>query len=247
MGWAVWTEDEAGPYGTHPYQASLWQPQGEPLQQAHEYEPNGTAKIITLFHPADGHVRVKGVESIANAILHPWLKENLTEILAELPPLDPPISPAQNRAIWESWRQGLQVKFTLPKQLPELRLLMVCDNLAGHKTPEFVLWLCEQGILPLYTPLGGSWLNMAESMQQILKRRALGGQNPSNPLEIIEHFETIAQVWNQHPTPFEWGGRRSQRRRQARLQQQHPLGASGAFTRYPIRRHLSTLEKWLRP
>ncbi len=47
MGLAVWTEDEAGPYGTHPYATTNWQPQGEPLKQPHEYLPNGTAKIIT--------------------------------------------------------------------------------------------------------------------------------------------------------------------------------------------------------
>ena len=25
-----------------------------------------------------------------------------------------------------------------------------------------MLWLCAHGIMPLYTPVGGSWLNMAE-------------------------------------------------------------------------------------
>ena len=68
--------------------------------------------------------------------------------------------------------------FTLPQQLPPLRLLLVWDNLKGHQTPELMLWLCEHGILPLYTPLSGSWLNMAESIQRILKRRALDGQHP---------------------------------------------------------------------
>ena len=52
-------------------------------------------------------------------------------------------------------------------------MLLVLDNLAGHKTPEFVDWLLANGIMPLYTPLGGSWLNLAESIQRILKRRAL--------------------------------------------------------------------------
>jgi hypothetical protein len=41
------------------------------------------------------------------------------------------------------------------------------------------------GIMPLYTPLSGSWLNMAESIQRILKRRALEGQQPQTPEEII--------------------------------------------------------------
>jgi hypothetical protein len=39
-------------------------------------------------------------------------------------------------------------------------------------------WLFQQGIMPLYTPLGGSWLNMAESVQRIIVRLALSGQHP---------------------------------------------------------------------
>src|SRR3954453_20979098 len=39
-----------------------------------------------------------------------------------------------------------------------------------------VLWLCAHGVMPLYTPVGGSWLNMAESIERVLKRRALDGQ-----------------------------------------------------------------------
>ena len=54
-------------------------------------------------------------------------------------------------------------------QTPPLRLLLVWDNLTGHKTPELMLWLCAHGIMPLYTPVGGSWLNMAESIQRVLK------------------------------------------------------------------------------
>jgi diadenosine tetraphosphatase ApaH/serine/threonine PP2A family protein phosphatase len=85
-------------------------------------------------------------------------------------------------------------------------MLLVGDNLAGHQTAELMIGLCEQGILPLYTPLSGSWLNMAESMQRILVRRALDGQNPETPQQIIHRLETVAQVWNQQPTPFQWGG-----------------------------------------
>jgi len=59
-----------------------------------------------------------------------------------------------------------------PQDLPPLRMLLVMDNLVDIK-PQFVLWLCAHGIMPLYTPVGGSWLNMTESIQRILKRRAL--------------------------------------------------------------------------
>src|SRR4051794_33707291 len=74
--------------------------------------------------------------------------------------------------------RALTMPFTLPDDLPPLRLLLVWDNLTGHKTPDLVLWLCAQGVMPLDTPVGGSWLNMAESIERVLKRRALDGQHP---------------------------------------------------------------------
>ncbi len=66
-----------------------------------------------------------GVESTANKVLHPWLKQNLTELVADLPPPIQSVSDEEHRAIWEGWRQGLTVKFTLPEQLPPLRLLLI--------------------------------------------------------------------------------------------------------------------------
>jgi hypothetical protein len=231
MGISVWCEDEAGPFQTVPYAASNWQHEGHPQQQPHEYLRNGTAKLLTLFHPLDGQVRVKGVESATNAVLHPWLKAELTEIIKTLPQASSSLSSEATQLLWHSWREGLTVTFTLPEQLPPLRMLLVWDNLIGHQTPELMLWLCEHGILPLYTPLSGSWLNMAESMQRILKRRALDGQYPETPQQIIERLETVAQSWNQHPTPFEWAGKRAARRQRARSRRQgHRLGGSGACT-----------------
>jgi hypothetical protein len=61
MGLAVWVEDEAGPYQTVPYPGESWQPESHAIHQPHEYICNGTAKMLTLFHPATGKVRVKGV------------------------------------------------------------------------------------------------------------------------------------------------------------------------------------------
>jgi len=161
MGIAVWCEDEAGPFQTLPYAAPSWHEQEHPQKQPHEYIRNGTAKLLTLFHPHDGQVRVKGVESTTNVVLHAWLKQELTDIVSALPARSTTLCSELMRQMWHSWREGLQVKFTLPAQLPPLRLLLVWDNLAGHQTPEWMLWLCDHGILPLYTPLSGSWLNMA--------------------------------------------------------------------------------------
>jgi len=82
--------DEAGPYTTTPYPGSSWQVALHPQRYPHEYPRNGTAKMLTLFHPATGQVRVKGVTSTPNVVLHTWLKTELTAILAHLP--QPPLS-----------------------------------------------------------------------------------------------------------------------------------------------------------
>jgi hypothetical protein len=233
LGLEVWCEDEAGPFQTAPYPGASWRPEDDPARQSHEYVRNGTAKVMTLFRPADGRVRIEGTLSVTNAVLHPWAKRELTAILAELP--TPPPGADPSRAAWERWQAGLAVRITLPADLPPLRMLLVLDNLAGHRTPEFVLWLFAHGVMPLYTPLGGSWLNMAESIQRVLKRRALDGQHPTSTDEVIGRLESVAKHWNAWPTPFIWGGKRAARRRRAR-ERRHSVGGSGAFTRQPIRR-----------
>jgi len=239
---SVWNTDQAGPFQTKPYPGSCWGPEGHPVRQPHEYLRTGTAKLLTLFHPVDGHVRAKGVTHSTNAVLHPWLKQELTEILAHLPE-PPPLTPEANRARWDGWFEGLAQRPTLPTQLPPLRLLLILDNLKGHKSPDLVQWFFSQGILPLYTPLGGSWLNMAESIQRILERRALEGQHPTTPAEIIDWLEATARGWNQAPTPFVWGGKRAARRLRRR-QRQYALGGSGACTRRPLRRRKTLVDKW---
>ena len=265
LGLEVWCEDEAGPFQTVPQAGPSWQPEGEPAEQPHEYFRHGTAKMLTLLHPRTGATRVQGVTSCTNQVLHGWLQEELSALVAALPSalaLSAPSAPALSlppaaplaappattpaappaalpstttRPIWERWLQGLSKPVSLPAELPPLRMLLVLDNLAGHKTAVFVAWLLSQGILPLYTPLGGSWLNMAESLQRILKRRALDGQHPQSVEEIIGWLEAVAAHWNQDPTPFVWGGKR-RRRRERQRERRHRQGGSGAYTRKPVRR-----------
>jgi hypothetical protein len=246
LGLAVWTTDQAGPFQTKPYQGHSWQPTGQPQRQAHEYIRNGTAKLLTLFHPADGQVRVKGVTRCPNEVLHPWLKQELADILAALPQPEAVLSPEQNRAGWERWFEGLSQRPELPPDLPPLRLLLVIDNLKGHKSPDLGQWFFRHGIIPLYTPLAGSWLNMAESIQRILERRALDGQHPTTPEEIMLWLEAAAQGWNRQPTPFVWGGKRAARRARQRQRRQalQALAGSGACLRRPVRSRKTILEKW---
>ncbi len=187
-------------------------------------------------------MRVKGVTSSANARLHPWLKTELSAILQSLPEA-PAIDAHTNRQLWETWQEGLSLPITLPQELPALRMLLIWDNLRGHYTVDFVLWLFAHGILPVYTPLGGSWLNMAESMQRILVKRGLAGQYPETPDQIISLLEGVASGWNQDPTPFEWDGKCFVRRQRSR-QRRHALGGSGACSHRPIRYRSNLLQKW---
>jgi hypothetical protein len=239
----VWCEDEAGPYQTKPYMGSGWHPMGCPGQLPHEYQRAGTVKFMTLFHPATGMIRTKGASSCTNVVLHAWLKQELVEILQALPEPTTDLSTDDICAWWESWREGLTVKATLRADPPPLRLLLVMDNLRGHHTPDLLRWFTAHGILPLYTPLGGSWLNMCESIQRIIKRRALDGHHPTSIDELMAWWQETVVHWNAHPTAFAWGGKRQARRVRARARQ-HALGGSGACTHYPVRRRLSAYQQW---
>jgi DDE superfamily endonuclease len=246
QGLAVWTEDEAGPYQTAPYAGESWHAAGQPLRLPHEYVRHGTAKLLVLFEPASGQARVQGVLSTANAVLHPWLKQQLRAILAGLPVAPRVKDATANRRLWQRWQAGLRWPLGLSDQLPTLRLLLVLDNLAGHLSQTLVCWMFAHGIMPLYTPLGGSWLNMAESFQRILKRRALEGQHPQTSAEIITRLEQTAAGWNRQSTPFEWGGRRAERRRRERSRR-HALGGSGACIRGPVRWRKPRAYQWQTP
>jgi len=210
-GLAVWCADEAGPYQAIPQPGASWQPVGQPARYPHEYLRGGTAKLLTWFHPTTGEVRVKGVTHRPNTVLHPWLRQELMAIVAGLPPLDAVMGSTVNRAAWVRWQDGLSVRFTLLETLPPLRVLLILDNLAGHKSAALVCWLMAHGIMPLYTPISGSWLNRAESIQRILVGRALAGPHPDSPAQLIEWLEAVARGWNGNPTPFIWGGQRALR------------------------------------
>ncbi len=235
-GLPVVCQDEAGPYQAIPQPGRSWQRSGTPATQPHEYIRGGTVKLLTLFRPAAGEVWAKPVEHAPNAVLHPWLREQMLAILAALPaPALRPSDAATTRAAWAVWQSGLTERFTLPAELPPLRALLVWDNLAGHKTPALVCWLCAHGVMPLYTPLGGSWLNLAESIQRIVVRRALAGQHPESTTELTGWLAATVRGWNAAPTPFEWGGKRAARRQRAHARR-HALGGSGGCTRRPISR-----------
>lgn len=93
---------------------------------------------MALFCPDSGEVRARGVTYATNAVLHPWLQQELDAILQDLPQPLPILNASVTRAMWESWQQGLEIRITLPPVLPTLRLLLIWDNLRGHWTPDLI-------------------------------------------------------------------------------------------------------------
>ena len=225
LDWSNESVDAAGPYQAIPHPGISWQLEGHPARPPHEYVRGGTAKLLTLFRPATGEVRAQGVRSAPNVVLHPWLQGHLSEILATLEKEHPraTLPPEAARPLYARWETWLGHPPRGP--LPPLRVIRIWDNLAGHLTPDLVGGLFDHGVLPLDTPLSGSWLTMAESVQRILVRRALSDQHPETAQQVIGWLEETVAGWNLNPTAFEWNGKRQQRRVRARLRR---LGGSGA-------------------
>jgi hypothetical protein len=86
LGLPFWGEDEAGPYQTIPHPGFSFQPEGKPATQDPQSIRGKTCKLLTLFRPATGELRAEPVDQSTNAILHPWLKGELTAILKKCPP-----------------------------------------------------------------------------------------------------------------------------------------------------------------
>ena len=241
----LWGQDEAGPYQAIPQPGRSWEKEGEPARQPHEYIRGGTAKLLTLLRPATGAVRAEPVTQAPNAVLHPWLQQELEAILAEVPPVVDPEGPGRRWSDW-GWSEAAVAAFD-PRPEAErspVRAILVWDNLAGHKSAEIVAWCVARGIAPLYTPLGGSWLNLTEAVQRILVRRALAGQHPESAQEVRDWLGAQVRGWNEAPTPFHWGGKRAARRQRAR-ERRHALGGAGGYTEHPLprRRPASVLQR----
>lgn len=231
LGIPLWCQDEAGPDQAIPQPGSSWQPLGCPAHRPHEYIRGGTATLLTLFRPATGQGRAQPVARCPNAVLHPWVQQEVTALLADLPVPDP-TAPGRRAADWW-WGQGEAPGWLA--DLPPVRRLLIWDNLAGHRTPDLVAWLLERGVWLLPTPLGGSWLNLAEAIQRLLVRRALDGQHPTSAAEVMTWLAETVDGWNADPTPFHWGGKRAARRVRARARR-HALGGAAGYTHRPIPR-----------
>src|SRR5690242_17295541 len=118
-----------------PSQGRVGKKTGKANLQPHEYLRDGGAKLMTLFRPATGEVRAKGVLSVTNAVLHPWLQEQLLSILENEEETrkqeDRQPAPLEHTEVaaachqWENW-----LGWKLSERYPPLRMLLIWDNLA---------------------------------------------------------------------------------------------------------------------
>jgi hypothetical protein len=118
------------------------------------------------------------------------------------PMLQPPEEQRPQSAQWKTWLWPHESA----EGLPPLRILLVWENLAGHLTPDLLGWLFEHGVMPLYTPLGGSWPSTgrigATHHCAASPFRSVPGIRPE---QIIDWLEQTVAGWNHisHPVCLE--------------------------------------------
>ena len=118
--------------------------------------------MLILLRPAIGEIRAQTVEHTANAILHPWLKGELQAILKLCPPT-PDVAPEGRR--WQNW-DIYPAAEQLDRFFPPVRVLLILDNLAGHKNHSLVQWCAEHGIFLLWTPTAHDMRNEMTASKQ---------------------------------------------------------------------------------
>lgn len=62
--------------------------------------------MLTVFRPATGQVRAKGVERALNAVLHPWLTEELLALLAQQEKEHPFVAQTTDTTPTAIWKYG---------------------------------------------------------------------------------------------------------------------------------------------
>ena len=217
----VWCQDEAGPYQTVPYPGASWQPEGNPLRQPHEYVRAGTAKLLTLFRPATGEVRGKGVTSSRQC--------RPASVAAGGTDRDPRGLARRARGGSGATAGGTMGDLARARTARPFAAAAADPGLGQpRRAPEL-------GDRALAVP---AWRDavvhpvvgiMAEHGRSRCNGSSCGGRwrvsIPQTPAEIIGWLEETVAGWNEAPTPFVWGGKRQARRERAR---QRRIGGSAA-------------------
>ena len=215
----LWCQDEAGPYQAIPQPGPAGRRSGKPAS-APRVRPRRDRQAADPAPPGHGRGPRQRRHERDQRRAPPLAPGGADRRARHAPTRHHPEDERPPLARWATWL-GHEPR----EPLPPLRLLLIWDNLAGHLSWSIVRWLLQHGVMPLYTPLSGSWLNLAESVQRIIVRRALDGHHPQSQDELITWLDDTVAGWNANPTPFVWHGKRFERRQRAR---QRRLGGSPA-------------------
>jgi transposase len=86
-----------------------------------------------------------------------------------------------------------------------LEVLMVCDNLATHKTPLIQQWLARHPRFRLhFTPTGSSWINQVERWFGYLTDQRIRRGVHKSVQALEADIRDWIENWNQNPRPFRW-------------------------------------------
>ena len=115
----------------------------------------------------------------------------------------------RERRTREDWAYFLRDLLDGPYREAE-RVVLVMDNLNIHSPASFYevfapeeAWRLTQKLEIHYTPVHGSWLNMAEIELSVLARQALAGRLATSE-EVRERVVTWQEVRNQRQTGISW-------------------------------------------
>jgi DDE superfamily endonuclease len=87
---------------------------------------------------------------------------------------------------------------------PRVKLHVVCDSYATHKTPAVNAWLAKHPRITLdFTPTSGSWLNM-EIFFGIITRQAIRCGTFRSVNELTSAIGALIDACNQRCQPFTW-------------------------------------------
>ena len=223
MGLSVWCTDQAGPFQTIPSPGQSWRPEGDRARQPHEYLRDDTAKVLTLFHPADGRVHVRGRRRARTRYYTPGSSESWARSAPHCPVSLRPSRPSPGGRAGVGAGAG--------------RSLDQADSARGIAASTT-------------TPVPGQPGRSQDARVRLPALRARhhvavhsggrvvaehGRERPANPqasgirpatARIIAWFEAVAEHWNSTPTPFICGGKRATRRQRKR-ERRHRLETQG--------------------
>ena len=95
---------------------------------------------------------------------------------------------------------------TLDNQVPaELKVHLICDNYATHKTDTITKWLAAHPRFHMhFTPTYSSWLNQVERWFALLTDKRLRRGTHTSVAALEKDLRDWIKTWNQDPRPFAW-------------------------------------------